>query len=378
MFRLFILSYSILIFSFFNFGETLLQTYKLQNGLTVILSPIKNIQSVCVFTYIKTGVRDDPVELKGISTIFKNIRLNAATKNFNYLEGLFSTRRKGGIVGSKVEYDYSFFYQVVQAEDLNIALMLESERFKSLRFNNKILQNHKNRHLQKLINLIKYNAYYNSYLWVNSKLFANSIYQYPLMGEPNRINKISIDDVQAVYDRYSDPNLATLVIVGDFETIEVKIKIKKYFSNVILRNENKHKYKPLNLKHEYGTKTGVIKNITKNYVIFGIQAPSVLSYNYTSFLFMKYFLFDKRMGNIKNYLKNANDLDISIDHRMSDNIELNSLIIGISSKKKINIVKTRYLLLNYFRKLPLLMLKKKTEIKNIKYLMEIRLFKNSF
>ena len=113
---------SVLWFRATAFSQIQVQTYQLENGLRVILSPIENIDSTCIFTYFKTGVRDDPVELKGASTIFKNIRLNSATRNFNYLEGLLYAKNKGGIVGSKIEYDYSYFYQIVQAEDLNIAL----------------------------------------------------------------------------------------------------------------------------------------------------------------------------------------------------------------------------------------------------------------
>jgi len=368
-FRILIIVFSIICGNY-GFTQALLQTYQLQNGLTIILSPIESVQSVSVFTYIKTGVRDDLVKFKGASTLFKNIRQNAATRNFNYLEGLFSTRNKGGIIGSKVEYDYSYFYQIVSAEDIDIALMLEAERFKFLKINKRNFQIQKKRHIERLNRLIKYNAYYNSYLWANSKLFANSVYQYPLMGERDKMINLSFEDFKSVYERYSDPGLTTLVIVGKFKTVYLKKKITKYFSDIKKNENNKQRYTPLKLKSEYITKTDVSKTIAENFAIFGLKAPSVLDYSYTSFLFMKYFLLDERFGNISYYLKN-NKLDVTIDYRLSDNIEANSLIIGISSKKKINIVKTRYLLLNYFRKLPAMMLKKKNNVKNIKNLMEI-------
>ncbi len=369
--KLFIIILSFFILGDYGFSQIQVQTYQLNNGLRVILSPIENIHSVCVFTYFKTGVRDDPVELKGASTIFKNIRLKSGTRNFNYLEGLLYTKNQGGIAGSKVEYDYSYFYQIVQAENLNIALMLEGERFKSLKLSNRGFQIQKNRHIQRLKRLVNYSRYYNSYLWVNSKLFANSVYQYPVMGSLDKIINIKTDDIDSVYNRYSDPNLTTLIVTGKFDTIEIKRKILKYFSTIKSRGNKTINYSPLNLKTESISATGLSKNVSEHFVIFGIQAPSVLDQSFETFLFMKYFLLDKRRDSISNYLKDKNKLDVSIDFRLSDNIESNSLVIGVSSKTKINIVRTKYLILSYFKNLPTLMLKKKIDIKNIKNLMEI-------
>jgi len=375
--RLLIFS-TLLLLSFeqFNFARIQVQTYKLKNGLNVILSPIEGIKSVSVFTYYKTGVRDDPVEFKGVSTIFKNIRLNSATKNFNYLEGVLYVKNKGGIVATKIAYDYSYFYQIIAEEDLNIALMLESERFKSLKINNRGFLIQKNRHIQKLERLAKYNGYYEAYLWINAKLFANSIYQYSLMGTSLKLKNLKLSDIKSVYKRYSNPQLATLVISGEFDTVEVKKTINKYFSDIRAVRDVKLKYSSFNFINDSVSKSLVAAKNAENFIIIGIPAPSVLNYNFIHFLFMKYFLFDERIGNIENLLKNKNNLDITMDYKLTDNIEANSLILGISSNKKIDVIRARYLILKYINNLPITMLKKKKDIQRIKRLMEIDYLKN--
>jgi len=366
-----IVLFIILIYGKVAFGQIQVQTYRLQNGLRVILSPIEDSQAVCLLTYFKTGTRDDPVELKGISNVFKNIRMYSPTRNFNYLEGFLYAKNKGGITSSKIEYDFSYFYQIIQSEDLNITLMLESERFKSLKINTKLFEIQKTRQIQKLNRLIKFNGYYNSYIWTNRKLFENSIYQYPIYGEPNKLINMNKDDIITVFKRYLNPNLITLIITGKFDTVDIKRNIIRYFSDIKATKKKPIKYKALNLKNIASSKSSISEKNVENFVIVGIPAPSILNPYYTHFLFFKYFLLDKRVGNIEYLLKDKNNLDIMIDYKFTGNIEANSLIIGVSSKQKIDVVKARYLILNYFKTLPLIMLKKKKTIKYIKYLMEL-------
>jgi predicted Zn-dependent peptidase len=254
--------------------------------------------------------------------------------------------------------------------------MLESERFKSLKINNRGFLIQKNRHIQKLEQLAKYNGYYKAYLWTNSKLFANSIYQYSLMGTSLKLKNLKLSDIKSVYKRYSNPQLATLVISGEFDTVEVKKNINKYFSNISAVRGEKLKYSSFNFTNESISKSLVATKNAENFIIIGIPAPSVLNYNFIHFLFMKYFLFDKRIGNIENLLKNKNNLDITMDYKLTDNIEANSLILGISSTKKIDVIRARYLILKYINNLPMTMLKKKKDIQSIKRLMEIDYLKN--
>jgi len=57
-------------------------------------------------------------------------------------------------------------------------------------------------------------------------------YSWQVIGEMEDLFNATIDDVKEFHSRFYVPNNATLVLAGDFETIEAKELIEKYFGEI--------------------------------------------------------------------------------------------------------------------------------------------------
>ena len=88
----------------------------------------------------------------------------------------------------------------------------------------------------------------------------------------------------------------------------------------------------------------MIENIPQNFSIYGIRAPSKLSYDYLYFNFIKYYLVDQRFSELERIINIKNRLNININYEYTDNIESNALIITMSSVKRINLERAKFLL----------------------------------
>lgn len=106
--------------------------FTLLNGLTVLLSPDDKANSVCVLTYHKNGVVNDPPDIRGASYLYQSLMF-LETDNLSPYERVRFIMKNGGRSSGKVNYDNSVFYQVVPDSDLNYALWLESERLQRLK-----------------------------------------------------------------------------------------------------------------------------------------------------------------------------------------------------------------------------------------------------
>ncbi len=111
-------------------------SFRLSNGLRVILAPVNDIEATCVMLYHLTGVRDDPAEIRGGSYLYQNLMLGA-TQNLDVYDRIYFIKQYGGSSNRIVNYDYSIFYQVVQESEVDNALWLESERINSLQLTNR-------------------------------------------------------------------------------------------------------------------------------------------------------------------------------------------------------------------------------------------------
>ena len=113
-------------------------TFQLSNGLKVILAPMDNVEATCVMFYHLTGVRDDPIDIKGASYLYQVLVLSG-TQNLEPQDRTFFVKRRGGAVDNSVDYDNSVFCQIVPASEINNALWLESERIGSLKLEDRYI-----------------------------------------------------------------------------------------------------------------------------------------------------------------------------------------------------------------------------------------------
>ncbi len=211
-----------------NSSSTNPESFKLDNGLTVIFSPINNIQATCVLIYHIAGVRDDPSKIKGASYLYQNLML-MGTSNLEPYERFFFVQKNGGTSGIKVNFDNSISYQIIPDHKINNALWIESERINSLIISDRIINIQKNNIYKKNYRLMNSNIDFKSSTWVKSKIFETTIYQTPIYGNLEMIRSFDNLSIKKIYNNFRNPHKIIMVISGKFDSKKIKKPLRSFF-----------------------------------------------------------------------------------------------------------------------------------------------------
>ena len=210
------------------------ETYKLPNGLTVILSVDKTTPTVAVNIWYHVGSKNETPGRTGFAHLFEHVMF---TGSGHVPYGLHDklTEGVGGANNGSTTNDRTNYYETIPSNYLESALWLESDRMG---------------YLLDTLNLEKLNAqrdvvknerrqsYDNQPYGRVSEIFAAAMYpkghpySWPVIGSMTDLSAASEEDVKAFFRLYYAPNNATLAIVGDFDPVQAKAWIKKYFSDL--------------------------------------------------------------------------------------------------------------------------------------------------
>ena len=374
--RRFIIFYPLLLFHFFFLnGAVKSSVVKLPSGLTVILSPIENMEAACVLSYHLTGARDDTPELKGASYLYQYLMF-LGTENLDPYDRLLFIKKNGGLSSGRVNYDNSVFYQLFPYDKMNNALWIESERIKSLQITDWEINIQKNNLHNRILKLGQSNVSFRAKEWVRSRVFEGTVYESPLYGELDKLRSMNPSGIKAIYQHFK--NLSTIIIVvsGNFNPTQVMDFIDKNFSPQspvsISRGRN---YVIIAPRKSYLAKNWLIKDLPEHFAIYGIRTPSKLGYDHLYFAFIRHYLLDDRVSRMEKMINRLNNLNVDISYEYSNNIEANALIIKLASVSRVNLEKAKYVFekeLEALRTIPM----SSTNLKAVKSLMEIDFFKN--
>jgi predicted Zn-dependent peptidase len=326
-------------------------------------------------SYHLTGVRDDSPEIKGASYLYQYMMFQG-TENLDPYDRIMFAKRNGGASSGRVNYDNSVFFQVIPDHQLNNAIWMESERIKSLRLTDRIINYQKNAVSKRLSWLERTNVSFRAKNWVRSKVFEGTNYQTPLYGDLTKLRSFNNGKIKSIYKNYRDLTDMILVISGRFDELTVNQLVKKHFSHPFPKSRNKQRdYTVSKPREKYIYKNWLIENLSSNFVVYGIRAPAKLSYNRIFFDAIKYYLVDERISNLERNMNGINRLDVKITYEYTDHIESNALIIKIDSPKRINVEKAKYIMeneFNFLQKNPL----SNSKLRMVKSLMEIDFLKS--
>jgi predicted Zn-dependent peptidase len=154
------------------------------------------------------------------------------SQNVGKGEHLILVRVNGGDVNGTTNDDSTNYYERVPANQLEMALFLESDRMRALRITPANLDNQRNT-VQEERRLRMDNQPYGKTSEILEDLaYDNFAYKHSTMGSMADLNAASLEDVAQFFKTYYAPNNAVLALVGDFKTPEALEKIKKYFEDI--------------------------------------------------------------------------------------------------------------------------------------------------
>jgi predicted Zn-dependent peptidase len=208
-------------------------TFRLANGLTVIVHEDHKAPVVAVSTWYNVGSKDEPARKTGFAHLFEHLMFNG-TENlpddyFTYLEQIGATSYNG-----TTYFDRTNYFETVPTGALERALFMESDRMGHLLgavtqgvLDNQrgVVQNEKRQNDSRPGGLVQYA--------VQENLFpASHPYHHTVIGSMADLDAASLADVKQWFrDKYG-PNNAVLVLAGDVTAAQARPLVEKYFGNI--------------------------------------------------------------------------------------------------------------------------------------------------
>src|SRR5215831_11013097 len=194
------------------------ESYKLKNGLRVVLSKDSATPVVTVYMIYDVGSRSEEKGRTGFAHLFEHMMFEGSA---NAPKGAhFGTvESNGGSLNGSTHPDFTDFYEVLPSNKLATALWLESDRMRSLSINDENLKNQKEAVKQERRLSFDNQPYATAIVdtWP-TLMYRNWQSSHSLIGSFEDLNAASVADVSKFFKTYYAPNNAVLAIVGDIQT----------------------------------------------------------------------------------------------------------------------------------------------------------------
>jgi predicted Zn-dependent peptidase len=208
------------------------ESYKLANGLRVILSQDNAVPVVSVYIIYNVGARSEEKGRTGFAHLFEHMMFEGSA---NAPKGMHpaTVQMNGGLLNGSTHPDFTDYYEVLPSNKLATALWLESDRMRSLAINEENLKNQKEAVKQERRLSFDNQPYATAEVDVwPTLMYGNWQNSHSLIGSFEDLNAASLEDVSRFFKTYYAPNNAALVIVGDIQVPEAKKLIETYFADI--------------------------------------------------------------------------------------------------------------------------------------------------
>jgi zinc protease len=186
----------------------------------------------CTYVFYRVGSRNETTGITGISHQLEHMMFKGTRSEFptpGYIDLLIG--RHGGVNNAETTTDYTDYYLLVPADQLDLALRIESDRMTQAAIDPKQLVAEKRVVLSELEGDENLNS---GFLYDNmrSAAYVFHPYHYPVIGSKWDVQHFTRDQVYSYYRSHYCPNNAVLVIVGDFNTASTLNRVRALWKDV--------------------------------------------------------------------------------------------------------------------------------------------------
>lgn len=200
----------------------------LDNGLRVISLEDFSCPIVAVNLWYHVGSKDEDPQRQGFAHMFEHMMFQGTDKlgNTDHFDFI---RKTGGTCNAYTTFDQTVYTQTLPANQLNLALWLESERMSMLKIDQsafdterKVVEEERRMGLNRPYGKLLEQAL--------PELFPDHPYRWSTIGSIPHLRAASVPELREFWTKYYVPNNATLVVVGAVTHAEVEQLARRNFS----------------------------------------------------------------------------------------------------------------------------------------------------
>lgn len=215
----------------FQLSPLQIEEYTLENGLRVVLNQDNSIPVVAVAVYYDVGSRNERFGRTGFAHLFEHMMFQGS-ENVGKAEHFQFIMKAGGTMNGTTSSERTNYFETLPANQLPLALWLESDRMRTLAVTQENLDNQ--REAVKEEKRLRYDnqPYGGVFDLLNEMVYKNFANSHSTIGSMEDLDDATVEDVQEFFRTYYAPNNAVLVISGAFEPEETKRLVEKYFASI--------------------------------------------------------------------------------------------------------------------------------------------------
>ncbi|HEX8142809.1 MAG TPA: insulinase family protein [Pyrinomonadaceae bacterium] len=205
----------------------------LDNGLRLILHEDHSTPIVAVNVWYHVGSKNEVPGRTGFAHLFEHMMFQGSKHYDN--DFFVPLQEAGGTLNGSTNSDRTNYWEVVPSNFLELALWLESDRMGYLL---DALTEEKLTNQRDVVKNEKRQNYDNRpYGLVSEEIAARMYpsshpYRWLTIGSMEDLDAASLTDVSDFFRRFYTPNNASLVIAGDFDAVEARRLVEKYFGPI--------------------------------------------------------------------------------------------------------------------------------------------------
>ncbi|HEY7697876.1 MAG TPA: pitrilysin family protein, partial [Vicinamibacteria bacterium] len=211
------------------------ETYRLPNGLRVILHEDRKLPVVHVNLWYHVGSKNEEEGKTGFAHLFEHMMFEGSRhvkgSYVSFMERAGANISQGGINGT-TNFDRTNYFETVPSGSLELVLWAESDRMGYLldAVNQENFDNQrevvKNERRQSMDNV----PYGTAVEVIFQNLFPKGHpYSWHIIGSMRDLERATLEDVHQFFRTYYTPNNCVLTIAGEFEEAEARKLVEEYF-----------------------------------------------------------------------------------------------------------------------------------------------------
>jgi predicted Zn-dependent peptidase len=196
----------------------------------VLLHEDKSTPMVAVNILYDIGSKDENPEKTGFAHLFEHLMFGGSANIPDFDDPI---QMAGGENNAFTNSDMTNFYEVLPAENLEVALWLESDRMLSLNFDEKVLDTQRKVVVEEFKETCLNEPYGDVWHHISDLAYKVHPYRWPTIGlEPKHVEDARMDDVKDFFFKFYRPNNAILVIAGNVEPAKTLMLVEKWFGDI--------------------------------------------------------------------------------------------------------------------------------------------------
>lgn len=215
----------------FRLPPLALEQMTLKNGLRVVLNPDSATPVVSVAVYYNVGSRNEREGRTGFAHLFEHMMFQGS-ENVKKAEHFQFISKAGGTMNGTTSSERTNYFETLPANQLPLALWLESDRMRTLAVTKENLDNQRNAVQEEKRLRYDNQPYGQVFDKLNTMIYKNYSNAHSTIGSMADLDAATVDDVKEFFRINYAPNNAVLVLSGAFDPKEAKNLVEKYFATI--------------------------------------------------------------------------------------------------------------------------------------------------